>query len=248
MEVAGVDNGVNTVPNPPSLTPSGGSREYLWIAVGTLRSNIGSSRSITGAPTNYSNLNGDLIANSSGHVAVGTAERTLTASSENPGSFSVDSSSSVYAAGVTISIEPLEFRDASLTIALSTGMAVVANTITLRDAAIAIALSTTMAVSAQVATVVNAAVSIALTTTMAVQAGLLTFRDAAITIPVQITMAVAAGVATFVNAAISIALTTTMSVAARIRSFLIPKSRTFRITGVRHDPKRDRVTWDGEEV
>lgn len=75
-------SGNGSAADPPSLSPSGGSDDYLWIAL------VGASHqaSPTAAPTNYSNLQ---TANSGGGggAMAASAERTLTASSEDPGAF-----------------------------------------------------------------------------------------------------------------------------------------------------------------
>lgn len=71
-------------PDPPSLTPSGGADDYLWIAVaGAL-----TTRTVDAAPTNYSNF----LASSSGDTSlgeanIGVAARSVNASSEDPGTF-----------------------------------------------------------------------------------------------------------------------------------------------------------------
>ncbi len=81
VDVTSVTGGSDSSPNPPSHTPVGGSQDYLWIA-GAMSSR---SSTITVAPTNYSNfLATGLVTGSPG---LGTAERALTASSEDPGVF-----------------------------------------------------------------------------------------------------------------------------------------------------------------
>lgn len=66
--------------NPDSLTPSGGAKDYLWLAVGGLR-----SQTFSGVPTSYSTL---VTAATSSQIAVGTGNRQLNATSEDPGTFS----------------------------------------------------------------------------------------------------------------------------------------------------------------
>lgn len=61
--------------DPNSLTPSGGSKKYLWIAHGVASTNI------SALPTNYGNALG------SGNICA-TGRRELEASSEDPGAFS----------------------------------------------------------------------------------------------------------------------------------------------------------------
>lgn len=69
-------------PDPPNLAPTGGSKDYLWIGVGS-SSNGAASYS---ASTNYSNLQAvDTAGTASSDATTCTEERALTASSENPG-------------------------------------------------------------------------------------------------------------------------------------------------------------------
>lgn len=95
--------GTSTTPNPPNLAPSGGSADYLWIAWGCKDS----SGTITSAPTNYTNL-----ITGSGGANMGTARRTLEASSQDPGTFGGSSSQPYIAATEAIppasGAEPLE--------------------------------------------------------------------------------------------------------------------------------------------
>lgn len=82
-----LDSGTDTSPDPPNLTPSGGSQEYAWIAFcGSDNSNA----DITGDPTSYSTgeVHRDWIDN--GFSAIAHSKmvgRILTASSENPSAF-----------------------------------------------------------------------------------------------------------------------------------------------------------------
>lgn len=89
-------------PNPDSLTPSGGAKDYLWIAACSTRFTSGA---ISSYPTNYSgsNLNSRITGALGGsNVAVGT--RNLNASSEDPGTF--DFPTNQYWTACTIAIEP----------------------------------------------------------------------------------------------------------------------------------------------
>ena len=67
--------------NPPTHTPAGGSRDYLWIAAHCNES----LEVATAAPASYANLTTATGGASGGSTA--TAERALTAASENPGAF-----------------------------------------------------------------------------------------------------------------------------------------------------------------
>ena len=88
----------STAPNPASLTPSGGSANYLWLAV----FHAGSNQPATGYPTNYTN--GQTIGIASSGSATASAQRALTASSEDPGAFTIASSAAW--AAYTVAIKP----------------------------------------------------------------------------------------------------------------------------------------------
>ena len=66
--------------DPPNHTPSGGELNYLWLAASC---NDGAGIEASAAPSSYT----DLIVASTAASAVSTARRELTASSENPGTF-----------------------------------------------------------------------------------------------------------------------------------------------------------------
>ncbi len=96
-----LDSGGTTV-DPPSLTPTGGAKNYLWLAVAGWRR---TGRTLTGSPTNYTDT---IDINSSGgssglHLA--SARRQLNAASEDPGVFTL-SSNSERRVGATIAVHP----------------------------------------------------------------------------------------------------------------------------------------------
>ena len=72
--------GSSTNPDPDSLTPTGGAKDYLWIAI---VSQDGAFTKITAYPTNYTDGEYKYDAG----ACVGLARRELNASSENPGTF-----------------------------------------------------------------------------------------------------------------------------------------------------------------
>jgi hypothetical protein len=77
-----VINGSSTNSDPPNHAATNGTEDYLWIATRS-----GDSTTVaTGAPTNYSNLQ-TIAGGGTNGVSTNTAERSLTASSENPGTF-----------------------------------------------------------------------------------------------------------------------------------------------------------------
>lgn len=85
-------------PDPDSLTPTGGAKDYLWIAC----CGRGDNDVATAAPTNYGNL---LTAGSTGFDAVASAERQLNASSEDPGIFNFPAPDANWVAA-TVAIHP----------------------------------------------------------------------------------------------------------------------------------------------
>lgn len=70
----------STAPNPPNFAPGLGSKDFLWGAISVM----GASASATGYPTNYSLYQGTAVRS-------GVAFRQLTASSEDPGTFTTPS-------------------------------------------------------------------------------------------------------------------------------------------------------------
>lgn len=69
--------------NPPAITPSGGSQEYLWLASCGFRS----SGAINTTPTGYTSV---ALADDGGSIRTYVYEKTSTASSEDPGDFDFD--------------------------------------------------------------------------------------------------------------------------------------------------------------
>jgi len=82
-----------SVNNPPSLTPSWGSADTLWIA-GVVTSDLLGSVDVTAAPASYSGLikTDEVTHGLGGKFRVATAWRQLAAASENPGAFTVTDS------------------------------------------------------------------------------------------------------------------------------------------------------------
>ena len=88
--------GTSSSPNPPNLTPTWGSKDTLWLVYGS----CDDGRAFTAAPTNYT----DFTAQDRSQASTGTARRELAATSENPGSFTIDQSEPWQA--VTVAVEP----------------------------------------------------------------------------------------------------------------------------------------------
>lgn len=99
-EVATVNtiNGVSH--DPPSLTPSWGAADTLWLA---LAGEEGATRSYSAFPTSYTNTRSDQTGSGSGGV-IGSAWRSLNAASEDPATFTSSASNRCITA--TIAIRP----------------------------------------------------------------------------------------------------------------------------------------------
>ena len=81
---ASPNTGTSTAPNPSSVTPTGGSKDYLFIATA---GHDDARSTFSAAPTNYSNLNAFSGGGGASGCTGATAERQLTASSDDPGAF-----------------------------------------------------------------------------------------------------------------------------------------------------------------
>src|SRR5574337_187068 len=98
--------GTNSSADSPSLTPTGGAKDYLWLSF-VSASRQATANDFTGAPTNYSNLL--TAANTTTGVSLTTgasAERQLNAASEDPGAFATGTGLTVAWAAVTLAIHP----------------------------------------------------------------------------------------------------------------------------------------------
>jgi hypothetical protein len=101
-ESATAETTASTAPDPPSLTPSWGAADTLWLAV-----TVWSDGVITASafPTNYTSTgqNGSGTAGSEG-VSIGWGFREVNGASEDPGTFTISSSANWVA--FTIAIRP----------------------------------------------------------------------------------------------------------------------------------------------
>lgn len=93
--------GVN--PDPPSLSPSWGSEETLWIAMASLSGQA----DFTAAPTDYTNLEWKLFNDTTGgaNPTIGSARRERMIATEDPGTFTVGAA--VDWSANTIAIRPV---------------------------------------------------------------------------------------------------------------------------------------------
>lgn len=90
-----------TPPNPPSLTPSWGADDTLWLAL------VGSSANtmnFTGAPTNYSDLASTTASAGGGAANAGSAIRQHNTATEDPGTFTT--SQDRWWAAFTVAVRP----------------------------------------------------------------------------------------------------------------------------------------------
>ena len=105
--------GTSTTPDPDSLTPTGGAKDYLWIACGVANA----EPTVDGIPTNYTDGLHVAGAFEGGNCRTYSARRELNASCEDPGTFTIGSSSEWRA--VTLAIHPatgmLPFNESLMT-------------------------------------------------------------------------------------------------------------------------------------
>lgn len=102
VEVSTGSAATSTTPDPDSLTPTWGAKDTMWIAVGAGdRGNIVFSV----YPTNYTGNNIEIDPGAgSGRQTVAIGTRELNATSDDPGTFTMDASWPN--SGITIAIEP----------------------------------------------------------------------------------------------------------------------------------------------
>jgi len=80
--------GLTVNPDPPSLAPAGGADDYLFLAV---HANDSGNQNTTGFPSGYSGTGHENTEDGGGGVGLGWAYKSTTgASSENPGTFTID--------------------------------------------------------------------------------------------------------------------------------------------------------------
>lgn len=90
IEISSAVDATTANPDPPSLTPTWGSAENLWIPI---QFSVDGNYTLTGYPSNYTlgQLSPDTVAGSAG-CGFSMAGRLLTATSEDPGQFTTDTS------------------------------------------------------------------------------------------------------------------------------------------------------------
>lgn len=100
---AATASGDVTSANPPTLSPSWGSEDTLWLAVAGHAA--ASTAAFTAAPASYSGFQNDGASSGGGAVSLASSYRAVTASSEDPGTFTAGGSNRWWAAA-TIAIRP----------------------------------------------------------------------------------------------------------------------------------------------
>jgi len=96
-EISAAATGSNANPDPPSLTPSGGALNYLWLAV----EGHEDAKTISAYPANYTDGFQSAGANEN---TIASARRALNAASEDPGTFTISGAKAWRA--VTIAVPP----------------------------------------------------------------------------------------------------------------------------------------------
>ena len=99
VEATGAATGSGSTPNPASLTPSWGAAETLWLANAHAWTD---ATSVTSYPSNYSNGAFSIV--NSENAIIASARRELSASSEDPATFTLNDSGNWLAS--TIAIQP----------------------------------------------------------------------------------------------------------------------------------------------
>jgi len=93
-EIGTTATGTSVNPNPPSVTPTGGSKDYLAIALAGMAGEFADDDTWhTGTPANYTNRLGKscgTVGTNLGGIIV-TAQRQFTGTSEDPGTFTITS-------------------------------------------------------------------------------------------------------------------------------------------------------------
>lgn len=101
--------GNDTSPNPPSFSPTGGAKDYLWIVAAAVDSySSGVSKTFTGYPTSPDTFIGtgydEADSTSTGSVTLGWARLSYNAATVDPGTFTLNESEQWDA--VTIAVHP----------------------------------------------------------------------------------------------------------------------------------------------
>lgn len=90
-EISTGASGDSNTADPDSLTPTGGAKDYLWFALCAVDGSGSTGPwAVTAAPSNYTNLVSSESGGATDGSTVGVARRELNASSEDPGTFTLE--------------------------------------------------------------------------------------------------------------------------------------------------------------
>jgi len=92
-----------TTHSSPSLTPTGGAKDYLWLTIASVDLGDNANITISGFPASYVSTGSESNASTTG-VMLGWARRELNAASEDPGNFTLSVAEGAIVA--TIAIHP----------------------------------------------------------------------------------------------------------------------------------------------
>lgn len=96
-------SGDATNANPPNLAPSWGADDSLWVVIAG-NSASGTTNTFSAAPTNYTGFQNNGTSSGGSTCDIASATRQLNASSEDPGTFSVNNNR--FWAAATVAIRP----------------------------------------------------------------------------------------------------------------------------------------------
>ena len=102
---AGSASGTSTNPDPPSLSPTWGAAKTLWFAAAeSIPTSPGGTNQISAFPSGYTNTQNIIGSDGTFSQRLGTCENQIEAATENPGTFTLNSSRPWMA--VTIAVRP----------------------------------------------------------------------------------------------------------------------------------------------
>lgn len=100
-EAAKTNGDSTTAPNPPSLTPSWGAEDTIWLA---LAGSAANTMNFTAAPTNYVDLTSTVASSGGGASNAGSAIRQNNTATEDPGVFTT--SQNRWWSAITVAVRP----------------------------------------------------------------------------------------------------------------------------------------------
>lgn len=100
-EAASVGGGTDANPDPPSLTPTSGAKDYLYLAIAGYDDG---TQTVTAYPTSYDDNQLNPRADHAGGVGAGFAKRELNADSDDPGTYTI--SGAEWWTAATVAVHP----------------------------------------------------------------------------------------------------------------------------------------------